>query len=282
MKVTLLLENHSLFNKYYNAEHGFSAWIEDEDIKVLFDTGYSDKFIKNAEMMGIDLLTADYVVISHGHYDHCGGLKHLIKYYRDKGIARKPKILMAHQDIMLKKFEFNWGVSLGMDVDAEVLDQYFKVTFVEEPMWLTKGLVYMGLTEITNDFEREFPQSPKKLVNGEWVEDFVIEETQFCYKHANGKDVSVVAACAHYGICNIMEYAKKITGGSHIHTYLGGSHLRSIEISQNQMNKTCEYLKKEKIDNFYICHDTDLPCILQLASVTEVKEAGVGLSVDCI
>lgn len=79
MKVTLLLENHSLFNKFYNAEHGFSAWIEDEDQKVLFDTAYSDKFIKNAEALGIDLRMANYVIISHGHYDHCRGLKYLIQ-----------------------------------------------------------------------------------------------------------------------------------------------------------------------------------------------------------
>ena len=66
-------------------QHG----LEDEHVKVLYDTGYSDKFIKNAEALNIDLLTADYVIISHGHYDHSGGLKHLIKYYRDRGLARK-------------------------------------------------------------------------------------------------------------------------------------------------------------------------------------------------
>ena len=59
MKITLLLENNSLFGKYLNAEHGFSAWVEDEDVKVLYDFGFSDKFIHNAEALGIDLCTAD-------------------------------------------------------------------------------------------------------------------------------------------------------------------------------------------------------------------------------
>jgi 7,8-dihydropterin-6-yl-methyl-4-(beta-D-ribofuranosyl)aminobenzene 5'-phosphate synthase len=90
MKATLLLENHSLFNQYYNAEHGFSAWVEDEDVKVLFDTGYSDKFIKNAEEMKIDLRTADYVIISHNHNDHSGGLKYLISITATTRCFRKP------------------------------------------------------------------------------------------------------------------------------------------------------------------------------------------------
>ncbi len=281
MKTTLLLENNSLFNRFLNAEHGYSAWIEDEDIKVLYDTGYSDKFIKNAEALGIDLRKADYVIISHGHYDHCGGLKYLIKHYRDTAMARKPVLLLSHPDILLKKYEFNWKVSLGMDVDLDVLQQFFHVRFSSEPVWLTKNLVFMGMTAVSNSFEREFPQTAKVLKDGRWQDDFVIEDTQLAYRHKNGEDVSVVASCAHYGICNIIEYAKKLTGASRIHTYLGGSHLRSDETSENQMAKTAEYVGKAQIRNFYICHDTDFPCKLRLAQVSSVREAGVGLVVEC-
>lgn len=280
MKTTLLVENHSLFNTFYNAEHGYSAWIEDEDIKVLYDMAYSDKFIQNAEAMGIDLRTADYVIVSHGHYDHSGGLKHLIQYYKENAMFRKPVLLMASEDIMLKKYQFEWNCSLGMDVSLEVLHQYFDVRFVPEPLWLTKNLCFMGLTEITNDFERVVPQSPKVFKDGKWQDDYVTEDTQLCYRHNNGTDVSVIAACAHYGICNIMEYAKKLTGATHVHTYLGGSHLRSDEVPQHQMDKTCEYVAKEKIDRFYICHDTDLPCVIQLANACPAMEAGVGLVVE--
>lgn len=280
MKVTLLLENHSLFNKFYNAEHGYSAWIEDENVKVLYDTAYSDKFIRNAQEMGIDLRTADYVIISHGHYDHCGGLKYLIKYYEENAMYRKPVLLMTTPDIMLPKYQFEWNVPLGMDVSMEALERFFEVRFVSGPLWLTKHLVYMGVTEITNTFEREFPQSPKVLRDGQWCDDFVPEDTQLAYLHGNGRDITVVAACAHYGICNIMEYAKKITGGAHIHTYLGGSHLRSDEVSQHQMDKTCDYVRKEGIERFYICHDTDLPCVIQLANACPAMEAGVGLVVE--
>lgn len=280
MKVTLLLENNSLFGKYLNAEHGFSAWIEDEDIKVLFDFGFSDKFIQNAEALGIDLRTADYVVLSHCHRDHSGGLKYLIKYYKDMAMARKPIMLFTHEDIFLKRYKFTRNGPAGLDVSREVMEQHFDVRVTPEPLWLTQNLCFMGITPLGNDFEHKVPQIPKKLVDGQWVDDLVDEDTQFAYRHKNGEEVSVIAACAHYGICNIMEWAKKLTGASRIHTYLGGSHLRIDEVPQSQVDKTCDYVRAQNIKNFYICHDTDLHCKQALWNATPSKEAGVGLVVD--
>ena len=280
MKVTLLLENTSLFCKYLNAEHGFSAWIEDEDIKVLFDFGFSDKFIKNAEDLGIDLRTADYVILSHCHRDHSGGLKYLMKYYRDNAMFKKPDFIVSQEGIFSKRYNFEKNHSSGMDINRGALDEFFNVKIVDKPLWLTKNLCYMGITELTNDFEHKVPQRAKKWHNGSWIEDVVDEDTQLCYRHKNGKDVSIVAACAHYGICNIMEYAKKITGASHIHTYIGGSHLRIDEVPQSQLDKTCDYVKKQNMKDMYICHDTDQHCKHALWNTTTCREAGVGLVVE--
>ena len=72
-------------------------------------------------------------------------------------------------------------------------------------------------------------------------------------------------------------HAQKLAGAKKVHTYLGGSHLRSDEVPQAQMDKTCEYVHKEQIERFYICHDTDLPCVIQLANACPAMEAGVGL-----
>ena len=280
MKVTLLLENNSLFGMYLNAEHGFSAWVEDEDIKVLFDFGFSDNFIKNAEALGIDLRTADYVILSHGHRDHSCGLKYLLKYYRDTAMARKPIMLVTMEDIFYKKYNFKKNHSSGFDVSREILNQYFDVRITPDPVWLTKNLCYMGVTPLTNDFEHKVPQVAKKFKDGVWVDDVVDEDTQLAYRHKNGKETSVIAACAHYGICNIMEYAKKLTGAPQINTYLGGSHLRIDEVPQSQLDKTVEYVKKQNIKDFYICHDTDLHCKQALWNATPSKEAGTGLVVE--
>lgn len=142
MKVTLLLENTCMYSKYLNSEHGFSAWIEDEDVKVLLDCGYSDNFIQNAEKLGIDLMLADYVVLSHGHWDHTGGLKHLIKYYKDHAMARKPVLLYTSDDIFLKRYEFNWDTPVGLDVSKEVMEQWFDVRVTPNPLAYKKSLLY--------------------------------------------------------------------------------------------------------------------------------------------
>ncbi|MDI9412650.1 MAG: MBL fold metallo-hydrolase [Bacillota bacterium] len=280
MKVTLLLENNSLYCSYLYAEHGFSAWIEDEDIKVLYDFGFSDKFIRNAEALGIDLRLADYVILSHGHKDHFGGLKYLIKYYKDMAMAKKPIMLLSHEDIFQKRYNFTKNGPSGLDVSREIMEQHFDVRITPAPLWLTSNLCYMGIIESTNNFERQVPQAPKKLKDGIWMDDLVDEDTQLAYRHKNGNEVSIVAGCAHYGICNIIESAKRLTGAEKVNTYVGGSHLRIDEVTQEQVDLTCEYIKSERIKNFYICHDTDLHCKQALWNATPSKEAGVGLKVE--
>ena len=74
MKLTILVDDNISNSRRLLAEHGLCFHIEDEGKKILFDTGYSDVFIKNAVNMGINLLDLDYIVLSHGHYDHGGGL----------------------------------------------------------------------------------------------------------------------------------------------------------------------------------------------------------------
>ncbi len=153
MKVTLLAENNSLFCVYLNAEHGFSAWIEDEQQKVLFDCGYSDNFIKNAEALGIDLRTVDIVVLSHCHRDHTGGLKYLIKYFKDHAMIRKPKLLVADERIFAKRWNFQKNHNSGLDLSKKELEPYFDVQVSREPYWITNNLCFMGITERTDDFE---------------------------------------------------------------------------------------------------------------------------------
>ena len=74
MRITALAENTSVSEKF-GAEHGLSLYIETEKYNILFDMGQTELFSENAEKLGIDLSMADIAVLSHGHYDHGGGLK---------------------------------------------------------------------------------------------------------------------------------------------------------------------------------------------------------------
>ena len=73
MKLTVLVDNNTYIDQYYLGEPALSFYIEDGDERILFDTGYSDAFIKNAEAMHIDLGRLTYIMLSHGHNDHTRG-----------------------------------------------------------------------------------------------------------------------------------------------------------------------------------------------------------------
>ena len=73
MKLTILTEN-TVYKKEYKAEHGLSLLVESGDRHLLFDTGQTGLFVENAKTARVDISTVDAVILSHGHYDHTGGL----------------------------------------------------------------------------------------------------------------------------------------------------------------------------------------------------------------
>ena len=81
MKLTVLVDNNTIIDRYFLAEPGLSFFIQDEDKTVLFDTGYSGIFLDNAHKMGLDLANLDYLVFSHSHLDHTWGSDRLIKFF---------------------------------------------------------------------------------------------------------------------------------------------------------------------------------------------------------
>jgi len=112
-KITTLVENTvAQSGKKLIGEHGLSFYIETQNNKILFDTGQNLAISNNAQVLGIDLSLIDTVILSHGHYDHTGGLKSLLECNRDFR-------LYAHPDVFGQKRRFNKAViqlatSLGM------------------------------------------------------------------------------------------------------------------------------------------------------------------------
>lgn len=281
MKATLLLENNSLFGTRYLAEHGFSLYIEDEHTRILYDTGYSFPFIKNAVKMGIDLTQLDYIIISHAHRDHSGGVKYLIKYYQDNAVMHRPTMLVTGEDIFYRRRFINEeNRECGFDTDIDIIEKYFKLEYEPNVRWLTSNIVYLGKIPRLNSFEGRVPQTPKILIDGRWEDDYVYDDTQIAYKHKNGDEVSVFSGCSHAGICNIMEYAKKVTGATRVNTFLGGLHLQNPP--EEVIANTVEYVKNEKVKKFYACHDTDMPSKIRLIAVSNFIEAGVSTSIELI
>ena len=91
MKIVTLTDNRALDSEL-KTEHGLSVYIETENHKVLFDTGQSALFAQNASKLGIDLQQIDLAVISHGHYDHIGGLHHFLETNHHAKVILKREI----------------------------------------------------------------------------------------------------------------------------------------------------------------------------------------------
>ncbi|MGB3210214.1 MAG: MBL fold metallo-hydrolase [Desulforhopalus sp.] len=275
MNVHVLVDNNSLIDKYYLAEPGFSVLIEDGDCRILFDTGYSDIFIRNSQKMGLDLRHLDYLVLSHSHMDHTWGLDPLVRYYTESSIAglsiAKPT-LIAHTQTFVSVVEDNFG-EFGSLMSKEKLAQHFTLKLTDTPLWLTDTLVFLGQIPRENSFESNLTFGKKENAV---EEDGVIEDSALAFLSDNG--LVLITGCSHAGICNIIEYARKVCSEDRICDVVGGLHLQKP--SQTQMLGTLRYFKELNLQQLHACHCTDLDSKIALSQVVQLKEVGVGMSLQ--
>jgi len=145
MKVTTLVENLT-YKSGLLAEHGLSFYIETESKKILFDTGQSDVFVRNAQALGIDLTEVDAVVISHGHYDHAGGLNTFLR------LNQKAKVYLKRAALADKYH----GTSryIGAAVNSSLASG--RIVFVDDQLELDRGLFIIPQTPIVNPADTHF------------------------------------------------------------------------------------------------------------------------------
>lgn len=273
MKLIVLVDDTVADSKRLIAEHGLCFYIEDEGKKILFDTGCSDVFIKNATSLGINLLDLDYIVLSHGHYDHTWGLTHYLSFYINalecNCNVKKPTIL-THPDTFLEKYEKGIG-EIGCLLTEDKLKKCFNVITTKEPYHLTQHLIFLGEIPRLNNFEAKEPME-KVFHNNKYEDDFVFEDSAMVFKDNN--EFSIITGCSHAGICNIIEHAKNICKQTNISYIVGGLHL--IDTDKGKMNQICKYLKQQNIKEIYPCHCTDFNAKVSLSNEFELKNIGVG------
>ncbi len=183
---------------------------------ILFDTGYSDVYVLNAEAMQIDLRQLDTIVFSHGHNDHTGGLRYLPEDI--KGIR-----VLAHPDaFMPKRYD---GESIGTPIEQELLASRFRLEPSSAPAAITKRLFFLGEIPRTNSFENKSPIGEWRI-NGIWEPDYVLDDSALVY--CGEKGLTIITGCSHSGICNITEYAKAVCGDDRVAGIIGGFHLLEI------------------------------------------------------
>lgn len=277
MKLTVLIDNNTLIDRYFLGEPGASYLIEDKGTKVLFDVGYSDAFVKNARKLSMNLRDVDFVVLSHNHLDHTWGLIPLIRLYTEgmiENLSVKKPTLVTHP-LTLSSRKFGALPEIGSLLSEDKLSGYFSVELSREPVMLTERLMFLGEIERTNDFEARNPIG-RILDSGVEKDDFVFDDSALAYKSSAG--LVIITGCSHAGICNIIEYARKVCREERVVDIVGGFHL--LDPSVAQLEKTIAYMESLGPATVHACHCTDLNSKIALSRVVDLKEVGVGMTLE--
>lgn len=259
MKITVLTEN--IAGGKFLAEHGLSYLIETDGEQILFDTGQSDVFLKNAHKLRIDIHNkVEKVVLSHGHWDHGNGLQFL-----------ENKTLITHPESFIKRYRKTDHSPVGLNLTKNEIQQKFNLIETSEPLKITDNLWFLGEIPRKNNFESKTTSFEIESGN----DDFIPDDSALA-GIVNGELV-VITGCSHSGICNIVEYAKTITKTTKVKTVLGGFHLKHNNL---QTQKTIEYFRENAVDNIYPSHCTELPALSAFYKVFKIGQIKTGMVIE--
>ncbi len=266
MKLQVLVDNNTYIDEYYLGEPGVSYYIEADNKRILFDTGYSDIFIKNAVVMGIDLRSLTHIVISHGHNDHANGLKYLPEIMNTAKIP-----LIAHPNCFIPKWYGEEYIGSPYTSEIGSIFDYTPQTGVRQ---ISENCFFLGEIPVSFDFEKR-REIGTTFENGRPIPDLLMDDTALAIKTPNG--LFIITGCSHSGICSITEYAKQVCGDQRIAGIIGGFHLSKVN---EQLIQTISYLKSQSVKNLYPCHCVSLAAKHEMMSQLNIEEVGVGLTLE--
>ena len=244
MRVRVLTEN-TVAEGVPVAEHGLSLWIEAGDRRVLFDTGQGEALPANAEALGVDLTQTTDIVLSHGHYDHGGGLLHALQ---SSPHAR----VFAHPMCTIRRFAVRPGAKardIGLD-PATVAALKARATWVSRPVALADGVLLTGT--VARLWCPELRETGLYIDGRGTCSDPVVDEIALVA--AAGTERLVVVGCAHPGVVNMVRCALALAPGGTRITVIGGTHLRAAEPAL--VAATVEGLKELGVTTVAPCHCT--------------------------
>lgn len=261
MKITTIIENSLKDNKELKNEHGLSFFIETSACNILFDTGKSGDFVDNAKDLGIDLNKVDYLVLSHAHYDHCGGVKRFLDTFNIQPEFYVSENFFKNRD----KYHYSDGSQkvdfasngpgykyIGIDFDEEFIrNKKLNINYVDSDMVKLSDKVYIFTNfERTYDFETLNPNMQIKKGDKYIVDTF---EDEVTIAIDTEKGLLILLGCSHPGILNIVDTISK-RAGKKIYGVMGGTHL--VEADEERINKTIKRLKEMNIEIIGVSHCT--------------------------
>ncbi|MBE6413619.1 MAG: MBL fold metallo-hydrolase [Verrucomicrobiaceae bacterium] len=237
MKYIVVVENKAQLP--FVAEHGLALLIEHNSKKILFDTGASYALVQNATTMGIDLSTIDTIILSHGHNDHTGGLKHLSDNCT----------IYASPDISKERFSIHQSKPISnISMPEEAKEKLLNSNWIKNETLseIFDGVYLSGQIPRISD---EDTGGPFFLDTTKSSPDFIIDEQALLF--AEGV---LFQGCCHSGIINTLTHLKTNCPSIKIHTIVGGLHL--VHASEKRLEQTANCLNDFGIKKLHLLHCT--------------------------
>jgi 7,8-dihydropterin-6-yl-methyl-4-(beta-D-ribofuranosyl)aminobenzene 5'-phosphate synthase len=229
-------------------EHGLAYWIDTGTHRVLFDTGQGLALLNNAAVLGIDLVHADAVVLSHGHFDHVGGLEAALAVARQAALYLHPRAV-EHKFTGTSPATTR-RISVPFVETEEFLHDERRVYASRKPVEVVPGIWATGEIPRLNDYE---DTGGPFFLNRELTEpDPLLDDQSLFFNTSEG--VVVVLGCAHAGVINTLDHVARLTGKDRIHTVLGGMHLENA--SPRRLQETFAALRRYDIQRLGPAHCT--------------------------
>ncbi|MBC7347203.1 MAG: MBL fold metallo-hydrolase [Clostridia bacterium] len=279
IKVTTLSENTA--GPGFLAEWGLSILVEAEGSRILLDTGAGFSAIHNAQLLGLDLRMIDRIVLSHGHYDHTGGLRAFLRR-----MGREVQVV-AHPDVWAAKYARRGQGALEPGEGTRYVGLPFQRAELEslgarfllrrEPTRLGEHILTSGEIPLATAYEEI--DASLLLRDGEnFVPDPLADDLALILEAEFG--LVVILGCAHRGLINTLDHARALTGRERIYAVIGGTHL--LRASPERLDKTIAALKEMGVAKLGVSHCTGFYAAARLAAVFEdaffLNNAGTSLS----
>jgi len=272
-KATILIDNKP--NPVYHdlhSEHGLSIWIAADSSCIIFDTGQSNKCIENALQLGIDLSRADYLILSHGHYDHTGAIDTTLH------IAPHVKIY-CHPDCTINRYSHYAdgtvkNIAIREHAQRALNEHSQQITNLESFTFLTDSFGIITSIPKSTFFETTGGTFSIDL-NGK-ITDTIPDDLSLFFLTSRG--IVLVCGCCHSGIINTLHHLQHNIPNTPIAAVIGGLHL--VNASTDRMSHTIAELNHLSIPAFYPCHCTGdaATAILQQSLHTTVIPVTTGFS----
>lgn len=270
IRIQIVVDNEA--QEGLQAEHGFALWLEVDEHKILFDTGQKDALIHNAEKLNLDLGEVDTLILSHGHYDHTGGLADVLSCNHHVDVY-------CHAAAFLPRYSIDNGIAKPVKMTTRAMSSIGSLP-EERLHWVTKSIKTSKAVTLTGEIPRNvdfettggafyFDRDGKRT-------DAIVDDMALWVNSSKGLVICI--GCCHAGIINTLNHIKAVSRSKKIHTLIGGLHLKSA--NEQRLQKTIDFLKHEKIENIITCHCTGDIAHQQLKEQLQAQKGFAGMNIQ--